>query len=84
MYIFKCHTYIKMKKEENEEIILCKCFICKKNYLANLMKDIKIKEPLEESYITVKRFICLDCHKDLKEFKWIKETEDIDKKEKNE
>ena len=72
----------KEDEEKEEVIILCRCFACKGNYIQSLMKAVSILEPFEESYQKVKRYICPECHERLKQFKFVKESEQDDKNKK--
>ena len=58
-----------------DEVVLCQCFSCKKNYVQSLMKPIKIKKEEEEGYVVCKRYICPDCFDKLERTNWIQEED---------
>ena len=64
-----------------ENIVLCQCFSCKKNYVQSLMKPISIKKEEEEGYVTCKRYLCDQCMESLQRTKWVQEEDFKRKKE---
>lgn len=66
---------MKGKKDTKDIITLIKCFSCKRNFIFDIMKPVNIKEPFEESYQTLKRFICPDCYTRLEQKKFVMENE---------